>query len=137
MKLSRFFLGIIVLFFWQHSLAQRKLDNFIKSLDNKSLKYDLIVTSPSLHDSTLNISKYLVDIKSVDLKSLMGKFNFQKLFGALVNCLNDSDRDWYANMLLYAITKKDATIFTVIENRNDWIRNGNKNRDLEYWHSLK
>lgn len=133
MKLTRFFLSLFVLFFWQFSFGQKKLNNFIKSLDNKNLQYDLIVRSPQISRNTLSVSKYVVDIKSIDLKSLIKKFNQQKLRMALVNCLNDSSRDWYANMLLYAITERDAMIFTVIENRDDWIKNGNKGKDLKYW----
>ena len=133
MKLNRFFLIIIALIFWQFSFGQKKLDNFIKSLDNKNLNYDLVIRSPQFSDSMLRVSEYLIDIKSIDIKSLTEKFNNQKLLEALVNCLNDNNRDWYANMLLYAVTQKDITIFTVIEDRSEWIKNGNKDRDIKYW----
>jgi len=48
--------------------------------------------------------------------------NKDALITKLISVLNNENKDWYANAILYDITKRsDAIIFLVIKNHGAWI----------------
>lgn len=48
--------------------------------------------------------------------------------------LADTTKDWYANVLLYQLTNKDASSLIVVDTRNKWIEMS-KDEDLNCWRS--
>jgi len=58
--------------------------------------------------------------------------NKDALITKLISGLNNENKDWYANAILYDITKRsDAIIFLVIKNRDAWIYS-QKKKDVKY-----
>lgn len=137
MKMTKYISIIVIgLIFCQCAVGQGSLNKFIKSLNNNSLKYELIVHGPKFSDSSLQVSKYSISIKSIDLEATLRKFGEDRVLSALINNLDNPSSDWYSNVLLYAVTKKDATLFTIVDSRDQWLKSGNKTIDLNYWRNL-
>lgn len=114
--------------------GQKSIDNIVKKLSNKELKYEIIkVGVTTLKNNKLNLPRMQVNIESLDIESLQEQVNHRKLMKKLISSLSDTTRDWYANLLLYAITKKDATSLLGIETRVNWINSLTKKNDVLYW----
>lgn len=124
----------LVLVMWNYTLGQVKVDEFIDGLSNDNLKYEMakVGTSELKSGNKIALPKTVVVVKSVDVKSVLSKYKKSALLKRLIAALDDPNKDWYANILLYAITERDATSLVVIEGRADWV-NSNKEKDVEYW----
>jgi hypothetical protein len=136
-KLTIIYLLHLFLISSNYSVAQGKLDKFIKNLSNNSLKYEVVKVGVSeLKDSNrIVLPKTIVEVKSVDINSILSKYNKSSLIKSLIDVLNDPNKDWYANILLYAISQKDATPLIVINGRKDWV-DVYKEKDLHYWNDF-
>jgi hypothetical protein len=117
-----------------HSFGQNGLDKFINSLSNDSLRFEVmkVGTAELKKGNTIALPKTLVAVQSVDVNRLVAKYKKKLLVKRLFSVLGDTSKDWYANVLLYAITERDATPLVAIEGREDWL-NSNKSKDIEYW----
>lgn len=75
-------------------------------------------------------SETIVQVKSLDSTD----WNKIKLLDrtSWLALLNDPKVDWVANLALYELYRKDASIFRVIKTRNDWITSRRKD-DIAYW----
>ena len=116
------------------SFAQSRIDNFIDSLSNDSLQYVVskVGTTKIGKNNTIELQRILVTVESINVKSILTKKNKALLINRLISELKNPDRDWYANVILYAITERDATSFSVINGREDWI-NFSRQSDIIYW----
>ena len=115
--------------------AQKSLEKLINGLSNQDLKYEISkVGVATINDNKLTVPKMLVMIKSINVNSLAKKYKKENLIRHLITVLNDPDKDWYANVLLYAITQKEASPLLAVENRDEWIIAG-REQDLKYWNN--
>ncbi|MFT3674579.1 MAG: hypothetical protein QM781_01645 [Chitinophagaceae bacterium] len=117
------------------SVGQNKINKIVNSISNDNLRFEVaIVGTTRFIDSTIVATpKYRVFIESVNLESLSNQ-KTRKLIRRLIPLLNDNAKDWHTNILLYQLTKRDASTFITIRNRSEWIEKY-KNNDLRYWRS--
>jgi hypothetical protein len=126
------YLGTFVLLLvYNIGFGQADINKVVRHLDNNNLKFELRITSPE-KSSAITIPAKIIFVKSTNVQKLIKRYGEKKLVEALVPCMNDTTKDWYASMLLYAITQKEASIMIGIENRDDWIKYQKKN-DLSLW----
>lgn len=118
--------------------SQNKLNNFIANMANDKLVFEVakVGISRLIDSNRIELPKILVFVKSSDVEGLLKTVKKNKVVKRLIPLLNDSTKDWYANVLLYQITDRDASALLVIENRNDWIKR-NRENDIEYWHAYQ
>jgi len=110
--------------------ATCQVDDRLSRLSNDSIKYDIVRVSPKfigINKVTAPQTLVGVNIKEDEL-TLLKKVKRHDWLTAL----NDPKRDWAANLVLYALYKKDATIFTVRKNREDWVGTA-KSKDIDFW----
>jgi hypothetical protein len=133
-KLNFMRLLCLLLISCNYSFGQSELDKFITGLSNDSLRYEIVKigTANLKKNNMIVLPKTVVVVNSVNIKSLGKKYNKPLLVKRLISVLGDTNKDWYANVLLYALTEKDATSLLVIDGRDDWLRI-NKSKDIEYW----
>jgi hypothetical protein len=99
-------------------------------LYNDSLKYNLFRPNLKLVDSNVvEISPTRVEVvlRNADRKKLE---NLKR--SEWIKLLSDEKTDWAANIFLYDITKKDASTFEVVQNKEAW-RKCCKANDLDFW----
>lgn|SRR5690606_4645249 len=116
------------------SLGQKKINKLINSISNEKLKFEVakVGTSQMIDSGVVSLPKNLVFVKSLSLQSLSDR-DKQRLVSRLIPMLNDNTKDWYANVLLYQLTEREASSLIIIENRDEWVAK-HKDEDLKYWH---
>ena len=118
--------------------AQTDVKKFITGLFNKDItfevaKYGENATIQSGNDSgKIGMQGIVAVVTSMDVDSLQRLYGRKTLIKELVIALKNSNRDWYANLLLYNITKKPAIKFLFITDRKKWVRH-EKSRDIACW----
>lgn len=127
-------MGILFIFPLELS-GQKKINRIINDISNDKLQFEVakIGTTRFVDSVVVTTPKYLAFVDSVNFESLANR-DKNKLINRLVPMLTDSTKDWYANVLLYQLTQKDASSLIVVENRNEWIEKS-KDNDLNYWKS--
>lgn len=126
----------IVLFLPFRLVGQRQINDFIKTVSNDKLVFEVVKvgTAKIIDSNKIELPRNSVIVKSSDVDALLSKVRKSKLIKSLIPLLNDSNKDWYANVLLYQITERDATPFMVIEDRETWVMR-NREKDIEYWNN--
>lgn len=125
----------MVLFLPFEMAGQTAIKDLVKSLSNDKLVFEVAKVGASrVTANTIELPKNFVVIKSYDVDALLAKVTKIKLIKSLIPMLTDTTKDWYANVLLYQITGRDATLLIVIENREAWVTR-NRKKDIEYWNS--
>ncbi|MBX3257698.1 MAG: hypothetical protein KF862_26455 [Chitinophagaceae bacterium] len=116
------------------SQSQIKPSSFVRKISNNDL--DFIISKvgvTTLDNNKLQLPKMQIFIKSCNVDRLKKRYQKKELVESLTNVLSDSTKDWYANVLLYAITQKDATPLLGIGSRTEWINSTGKYNDSVYW----
>lgn len=75
---------------------------------NEKLRFEVtkVGTTRFVDSAVVTVPRYLVFIDSVNTNSL-SELDKHKLIKRLMPLLNDSTKDWYANVLLYQLTEKE------------------------------
>jgi hypothetical protein len=121
------------------------LDSFLSTLRNKDLRFKTVVLSPSppAYDSVrhvFNVSQLQLRITSINVGALKAKYATPTLIRRLVSLLDDSTRDWYANLLLYQLSGLPNLGALGIQSRDIWLSPVQKDspttyrdRDIAMW----
>ncbi len=145
MKFKKYYrLTIISLvFFVKYDLAQDSLQNFLASLNNNDAKSYLALVAPKkFYDSASGrIYAHTIErrLKSIDIDKVQKTFPKYLMVKNLVRLLGDPERDWYADLLLYNLTRIESLNIVGCDTRNDWltIKRGTnityKQLDEEMW----
>jgi len=102
----------------------------IDHIRNDSLRFTILTTGVKIIDSDrVSISTALVRVNLTEKKKRelfkISRQNWIKL-------LSDTTKDWAANLCLYEIYKKDATVFKSIKTKDQWDKCCRSN-DVNYW----
>lgn len=102
----------------------------VSNIITNDINYSVWRISPIVSDTIVLVPpKNVIHISISDsLKLRLREFSYE----TWVNLLEDTNSDWGANLVLYELYEKDATVFKVIKKREDWVRIY-KNDDLSYW----
>jgi hypothetical protein len=123
-----------------------KIDSILRTLKNKDLRFDLVTVSPppsETYDSVRHVfngSQLQLWVTSIDVNALSAKYPLPALVRGLIPLLDDSMRDWYANLLLYQLSGWPNSGALGIQSREIWIlpiQKGSpttfKDQDIEMW----
>jgi hypothetical protein len=125
--------------------AQNNIDSFLVGLHNKDVRFKIIMTQTffdsSGHIHPFEFRRILTSLNVSDVKNAYPKY---LLIQRLVQLLDDSDKDWYADILLTSLTgvqtlnQKDNLMR--IDTREKWLEpafeNSNmthKYLDIRFW----
>ena len=122
--------------------AQRNVDSFVNTLHNTNAKSAVAWVAPKRRpDSTKiygsSIERILTNVHIGEIKRVYPKY---VLIRKLVECLNDSERDWYADLLLYSLTDSSSLNIIPCSTRDQWLKVPHdmnvthKAIDVEMWH---
>jgi hypothetical protein len=125
------------------AIAQPNLDSFLNTLHNTDMRLDLAFVAPHERYDTATKYPYFSTIErvvtSVDMSYLMTSFPRYSLIKGLVRLLDDPDRDWYANLLLYDFARESTAKYMAFDTREKWLRPmpdttvTYKQTDVEMW----
>ncbi|NNV55077.1 hypothetical protein [Limnovirga soli] len=120
------FLGLLLI----TNIGYSQLNGIYKYINNDSIQYKVLLTyrEDSLGDFLPSIYTVSVKIKDSSMLNTIKSLSNSDWLKLLTN----EKSDWAANLLLYNLYNKDATRFTVIRTRDNWISR-RKNEDVEYW----
>lgn len=111
------------------SLETNKTDSFIQTLHNRdvSLTLQLVAPDKEFDDSgMIQPSVVMRILSSVDADLVKTTFPESLLIQKLMELLDDPDKDWYANLLLYNLTGKFPPIPSEhvlrVDNRIEWLK---------------
>jgi hypothetical protein len=133
----KYVISIMLIFSCSIILAQvsknSKSWHDLKKISNNKITF--FISNPTKYvDSSGKVTvKSLVIVEGFQVKKLEGKYG-KKIFLDLVNLLNDAERDWAANLLLYNFTKLDAEVIRhySLDNIEEW-RKYRKSKDQQKW----
>lgn len=119
----------------QTSVLTNEYSKILNKLSNKNAFF--FVTNPvRFTDSTGQISsiKCIVELENTYMKKIAKKYG-KKLIPDLINLLiNDTNKDWAANLLLYSITNSSAVTLKSYNNEKieEW-RRIKKDCEIKKW----
>lgn len=115
--------------------AQVRLNKVLKNLHNEDAQYmDARFGALRFIDSNkVEVPEDRILVRSMDVNKLLKSAKRETVIRRLVGLLSDTTRDWYANLLLYDITHRDAIYyFGTPETRDSWVKSI-RNKDIQYW----
>jgi hypothetical protein len=125
-------------------MAQGNIDSFANTLNNAEATSALAWVAPTkIYDSsTRKIYAHSLErvVTSTNLLKIQKTYPKYLMIGKLVQLLDDSNRDWYANLLLYSLTNKSSSNIIGCSSRGDWLKIKTNTKytykqiDLEIWH---
>ena len=142
MKFIRFYLIFFLTVFINKNLpAQSNIDSFINTLNNTNAKSVIAWVAPKKTFDSGRIygqtaERIITNIKVSPIKKSYPKY---LLISKLVQSLDDPERDWYADLLLYSLTGISSGNILSCNTREQWLRiksNMNityKEADVEVW----
>lgn len=107
-----------------------EINEYVK---NEAIRFDVLNTAPDFENGVY-YSGYVIVVNSLDSvgKGLIKDIKRDQWLSLLRN----DQSDWAANIILYSLYKKRASIFwTAVKTRQDWIKKSRKD-DLNYWESF-
>jgi len=148
MRTKHFFICFVILFFFSRTIAQNNIDSFVLTLHNKDLKFivGLILPNNKIDKSNgRNRPQYLgwfvTSLDFLDIEKRFQKYPFVK---RLVEALDDPERDWSANLILFSIIQDQFMASAVrpllIDSKEKWLMRSsestpvtNKEMDVVMW----
>jgi hypothetical protein len=129
------------MFFVKSGLAQDSIYHFLATLNNRDvISYISWVAPDKIADSgKIYAHTFERILKSIDVSKIRKTYPKYLMIENLVLLLDDPDRDWYADLLLYNLTRLSSINVVGCDNRNDWLRikRGTnftyKHFDVEMW----
>ncbi|HWW39590.1 hypothetical protein, partial [Pedobacter sp.] len=115
---------ISVMFFVKSGLAQDSIYHFLATLNNRDvISYISWVAPDKIADSgKIYAHTFERILKSIDVSKIRKTYPKYLMIENLVLLLDDPDRDWYADLLLYNLTRLSSINVVGCDNRNDWLR---------------
>jgi hypothetical protein len=105
------------------------LSSYLADLNNKTFKTVVVKAAPSPTKNNprrIYGGTFALWSTTIDVGELLRIYPKDSVIHDLIGLLNDTTRDWCANVLLYQITRKlNMNAFT-ITTREDWIKPINK-----------
>ena len=132
----------VSLFLGKGVSAQPNVDSFINTLHNVNAKSVVAWVAPAKRpDSTKiygsSVERILTNVHIREIKKVYPKY---ALIRKLIECLDDSDRDWYADLLLYSLADTSSMNIIPCNTRDQWLKTSltlhvtHKAVDVEMWH---
>lgn len=122
--------------------AQSNIDSFLLTLHNKDVRFAIAIVEPKQwFDSAtgkFNHSTLQPQVWSVNLYWISENFPKYLLVQKLVKLLDDTARDWYANLLLFSLTGAQIPVnstgfrFFKIDTREKWLQRSSENTEITY-----
>ena len=102
---------------------------YIQELQNNSIRY---ATERPAGSPFVSLGREIrILAPAADLKALAKSQT--GFVPALIGCFDTPDKDWAANVVLYALTERDAMLLTAFEDDIDKWRKTQKDKDRAYW----
>jgi hypothetical protein len=123
------------------AMAQNNVDSFINTLHNQDVRSELAFVAPKKTFDSGKVYAHTVErvLTSANLGQIRKAFPKYLLVQKLVEALNDPERDWYADLLLYDLTLVPAFNIFGCDTRDKWLtidREGiftYKEEDMQFW----
>ncbi|MEL6848372.1 MAG: hypothetical protein AAFP92_07630 [Bacteroidota bacterium] len=98
-------------------------------MNNEDIEFEIIRISANLFTRPPSPSKYIVEVSLSDKK-----LNEASVFTTTewLTLLDDPTTDWAANLVLYAMSEKDAFLYVNLTEK-DW-RLVRREEDIKYWY---
>src|SRR5579863_4592166 len=131
LKKSCYLLCLIMLCWEGSTLAQVSIDSFISTLHNIKAESTIAMVLPKrtadggkVYFSTPERVLTNSSGRSVRTSQLKKEYNKYLLISKLIQSLDDSERDWYADLLLYNLNLPDISTSNILgcDNRQKWLR---------------
>ncbi len=113
----------------EKNVAQDNMDNFLKTLHNKDVSLTIELVAPEkAFDKNGKFQPSVIEriLTSVNVNLLQNTCPKYLLIQKLIKLLDDPEKDWYANLLLYNLTGKLPSISSEnilrINTRIAWLR---------------
>jgi len=122
------FFAILSLFLTNKVMCQVSTSS--AHLNNDSIKFEIYRTSSKFVGTGKIIpSKTIIKVVITDtMRKEIKKWRYSDW----IKLLSATQTDWAANLMLYDIYEKDATVFKVIKTRDDW-EGSYKKKDIDFW----
>ncbi len=122
-------------------MGQSNIDSFLQSLHNNDVRSKLSSVGPSKTYDSGRIYIHTTErlLTSVDVSHIKESFPRKELIEKLVTLLKDTTRDWYADLLLYNLTREPSLNILACNTREQWLKiNPQTNRphqqyDVDFW----
>lgn len=132
----------VSLFVGQNAMAQRNVDSFVNTLHNSDAKSILAWVAPANRPDSTKLYASSIEriLTNMNIREIKRDYPKYLLVRALVQCLIDTERDWYADLLLYSLADKHSGNIITCDAREQWLNspiNGDtthKAIDVEMWH---
>ena len=127
------------MFVSHHALAQTNIDTFLNTLHNKDVRSRLELVEHRGDSGKFYGSVVEWWLTSIDLSKVRKAYPKYVMIEKLVGLLDDPERDWYADILLYDLTLVPALNLISCDTREKWLeieKNGNstyKELDKAFW----
>ncbi|MFL9482491.1 hypothetical protein ACI6Q2_06900 [Chitinophagaceae bacterium LWZ2-11] len=125
---------------FKNNLSVKQRDSIIGLLNNNTLQFDIYKGSKILYlmqpaqkpvTGTLVIVNTIRSVEYYNIYRILSSCDSIGLINILLPMFNDETRDWYANLLLYDFTGRDATNLLGLS-ADDW-RKKYKAEDVRFW----
>lgn len=125
MKLSSLLYLLLIIF----KVGKGQCDSIgIQAFTNDSITFSLVYSGGGIYAKNGRMPGYYVDLKmSNDCREIL----LSKDGAFWMGKLQDSSSDWAANLILYYLFGRDASILLVAKDRTHWLRF--KSKEMEYW----
>jgi hypothetical protein len=99
--------------------VNQKIDSFLVNLHNKDAAKQMVLERPKNSGITFDI--LVIHVSPDSVHRLLERFPKNFLLPKIFQLLNDPERDWYANLLLYDISKAYTFYMFKINSREEWL----------------
>lgn len=130
-KMKRYILTLLFSFYFVTFFSQEICD--LKYLNNQKIEFNLFFNNAVFSSvDTLETGFQIDVIGGAEALDILRKGS--EVIPSLIKLLNDKERDWAANLLLYDILNRNALLLVAIDTEEDW-RSFQKDNDLNYWNN--
>ena len=134
MRNKYYIILIFLLLLQTRAVSQSGLDSLLKRIDNKDAQIGFFTRISSAGDiiKTDNPAPQIKphgQVMSLDVDSLAALYPRDLIVSKLVPLLEDTNKDFYANAILYALFER---LMPPLNTRENWLKTTAK-KDIEYW----
>jgi hypothetical protein len=130
MAATKVLMTILMLSIFGRAYAQCDTARLL-SLNNDSIQYHLMLQTPSVDKHSTPVSKYVVRMQ-LDKDCKKWLLRLDSTFW--LSRLNNEDKDWATNLLLYAITENNAILLFKANTREKWLPL--KTKEVNMWRNV-
>jgi hypothetical protein len=115
-----------LMFIINNTTAQDKIDSFLNTLHNKDVRSTLSLVAPKRTFDSGRIYAHTVErvLTSINIGQIRKTYPKYLMVSRLVQSLDDPERDWYADLLLYNLNLTRILSLNVVscDTREKWLR---------------